>query len=137
MAATNEEVHRLERPILYIVYAGIIVCVFLSFFEWQSIVSIMLPLALVSFSAYAVMTLLGIGMKVATLPVVALAAGIGVDYGIYVYATFADATAGGYKLRAAYMKTMKMTGKAVVFTGITLGNGVATWQSGSAAGRER
>ncbi|NGY05266.1 efflux RND transporter permease subunit [Solimonas terrae] len=127
MAATNEEVHRLERPILYIVYAGIIVCVFLSFFEWQSIVSIMLPLALVSFMAYAVMTILGIGMKVATLPVVALAAGIGVDYGIYVYATLADATAGGYKLRDAYFKTLKMTGKAVVFTGITLGIGVATW----------
>src|SRR3546814_14020772 len=48
-------------------------------------------------------------------------------YGIYVYATFADATAGGYKLRDAYMKTLKMTGKAVVFTGITLGIGVATW----------
>ena len=127
MAATNEEVHRLERPILYIVYAGIIVCVFLSFFEWQSIVSIMLPLALVSFMAYAVMTILGIGMKVATLPVVALAAGIGVDYGIYVYATLADAAAGGYKLRDAYFKTLKMTGKAVVFTGITLGIGVATW----------
>ncbi|SEQ05959.1 MMPL family protein [Solimonas aquatica] len=127
MAATNEEVHRLERPILYIVYAGIIVCVFLSFFEWQSIVSIMLPLALVSFMAYAVMTILGIGMKVATLPVVALAAGIGVDYGIYVYATLADAAAGGFKMRDAYFKTLKLTGKAVVFTGITLGIGVATW----------
>jgi predicted RND superfamily exporter protein len=127
MAATNEEVHRLERPILYIVYAGIIICVFLSFFEWQSIVSIMLPLALVSFMAYAVMAILGIGMKVATLPVVALAAGIGVDYGIYVYATLADATAGGYTLRDAYFKTLKMTGKAVVFTGITLGIGVTTW----------
>jgi predicted RND superfamily exporter protein len=128
MAATNEEVHRLEKPILYIVYIGIILCVLLSFsFEWQSVVSIMLPLALVSFMAYAVMAILGIGMKVATLPVVALAAGIGVDYGIYVYATFADATAGGYKLRDAYFKTLKMTGKAVVFTGITLGIGVATW----------
>jgi len=127
MAATNEEVHRLEKPILYIVYAGIIICVFLSFFEWQSIVSIMLPLALVSFMAYAVMTILGIGMKVAILPVVALAAGIGVDYGIYIYATFADACNGGFKLREAYFKTLKMTGKAVVFTGITLGLGVATW----------
>ncbi|WP_028080519.1 efflux RND transporter permease subunit [Solimonas soli] len=127
MAATNEEVHRLERPILYIVYFGIAICVFLSFFELKSIVCIMLPLSVVSFMAYAVMVLLGIGMKVATLPVVALAAGIGVDYGIYVYATLADATAGGYRLRDAYFKTLKMTGKAVVFTGITLGIGVATW----------
>ncbi|HVT36024.1 MAG TPA: MMPL family transporter [Nevskiaceae bacterium] len=128
MAATNEEVHRLERPILYIVYLGIIICVYLSFFEWQSIVAIMLPLALVSFIAYAIMTILDIGMKVATLPVVALAAGIGVDYGIYVYATFADACAAGYKMEEGYFKTLKLTGKAVVFTGITLCLGVLTWK---------
>jgi predicted RND superfamily exporter protein len=64
---------------------------------------------------------------VATLPVVALAVGIGVDYGIYVYATLADACASGFDLREGYLKTLKMTGKAVVFTGITLGFGVATW----------
>jgi predicted RND superfamily exporter protein len=73
------------------------------------------------------MAMLGIGMKVATLPVVALAVGIGVDYGIYIYATMADAVHGGYKIRDAYYKTLKMTGKAVIFTGITLGAGVATW----------
>jgi len=127
MAATNELVEKLERPILYMVYAAIIVCVFISFFEWQSLVCIMLPLALVSMLAYAVMAVLGIGMKIATLPVVALAVGIGVDYGIYVYATMADACAGGYSLKEGYFKTLKMTGKAVVFTGITLGFGVATW----------
>ncbi len=127
MAATNELVEQLERPILYLVYAAIIVCVFLSFFEWQSLVCIMLPLVLVSMLAYAVMAILGIGMKIATLPVVALAVGIGVDYGIYVYATMADACAGGFSLKEGYFKTLKMTGKAVVFTGITLGFGVATW----------
>lgn len=127
MAATNEEVHRLEKQILLWVYIGIIICVYLSFFEWQSIVAIMLPLGLISWMAYAVMAIMGIGMKVATLPVVALAVGIGVDYGIYIYATYADALAGGFKPKEAYYKTLKMTGKAVVFTGITLGLGVATW----------
>jgi len=127
MAATNELVEQLEKRILLYVYIAIIFCVYLSFFEWQSLVSIMLPLALVSWLAYAVMAILGIGMKIATLPVVALAVGIGVDYGIYVYATFADACAGGFSLKEGYFKTLKMTGKAVVFTGITLGFGVATW----------
>ena len=129
MAATNEEVHRLEKPILLYVYIAIILCVIVSFWNEKipSVISIMLPLALVSWMAYAVMTLAGIGMKVATLPVVALAVGIGVDYGIYIYATFADAIAAGYKYEQAYYKTLKMTGKAVVFTGVTLGLGVATW----------
>jgi predicted RND superfamily exporter protein len=127
MAATNEEVHRLEKRTLLIVYAAIVFCVFVSFFEWESIVCIMLPLGLVSWSAYAVMAKLGIGLKVATLPVVALAVGIGVDYGIYIYATMADAVHSGFGMREAYYKTLKMTGKAVIFTGITLALGVFTW----------
>ncbi len=129
MAATNEEVHRLEKPILLYVYISIVFCVVLSFWgeKVASVLSIMLPLGLVSFMAYAVMAMAGIGMKVATLPVVALAVGIGVDYGIYVYATFADALAAGFRYEEAYYRTMKMTGKAVVFTGVTLGFGVATW----------
>ncbi|MDE2148229.1 MAG: MMPL family transporter [Gammaproteobacteria bacterium] len=127
MAATDEVVSHLEKRVLLYVYIAIVVCVLLSFVEWQSIVCIMLPLALVSWMAYAVMAILGIGMKAATLPVVALAAGIGVDYGIYVYATLTDALASGYKMREAYFMTLKMTGKAVVFTGLTLGLGVLTW----------
>ena len=129
MAATNEVVHELEKKILLYVYIAIIFCVALSFWHEKlpSIISIMLPLGLVSWMAYAVMAIFGIGMKVATLPVVALAVGIGVDYGIYIYATMADAVAAGYRYEEAYYKTLKMTGKAVVFTGVTLGLGVATW----------
>src|SRR5581483_3339036 len=127
MAATNEEVHRLEKRTLFYVYLAIVFCVFVSFFEWESIVAIMLPLGLVSWTAYAVMAMLGIGMKVATLPVVALAVGIGVDYGIYIYATMADAVHGGFAIRDAYYRTLKMTGKAVIFTGVTLALGVFTW----------
>lgn len=129
MAATNEVVHQLEKRILLYVYIAIVFCVALSFWREKlaSILSIMFPLSVVSFMAYAVMAIWGIGMKVATLPVVALAVGIGVDYGIYVYATFADAVAAGFKFEEGYKKTLKMTGKAVVFTGVTLGLGVATW----------
>lgn len=127
MAATNEVVHKLEKRILLYVYIAIVFCVFVSFFEWQSLVCLMLPLALVSWMAYAVMALLGIGMTVGTLPVMAMAVGIGVDYGIYNYATLSDALAGGFKMREAYYKTLRMTGKAVVFTGMTLSVGVATW----------
>lgn len=127
MAATNEVVAHLEKRVLLYVYIAIVFCVWVSFGEWQSIVCIMLPLALVSWMAYAVMAVLGIGMKAATLPVVALAAGIGVDYGVYVYATFADALASGFRMREAYFLAMKMTGKATVFTGITLALGVLTW----------
>jgi predicted RND superfamily exporter protein len=82
------------------------------------------------------MALLEIGLKVSTLPVVALGVGIGVDYGIYVFSRLrevlaegvpAGAAAPGEPLQRAYEHTLQMTGSAVVFTGITLAIGVATW----------
>ena len=39
----------------------------------------------------------------------------------------ADALAAGYRYKEAYFKTLKMTGEAVAFTGLTLAFGVATW----------
>ncbi|MCQ8780436.1 MMPL family transporter, partial [Escherichia coli] len=69
---------------------------------------------------YAVMAELDIGMKVATLPVLALAVGIGVDYGIYVYGVLMSGLKEGKSLRVAYFETLRGTGKAVIFTGITL-----------------
>ena len=45
----------------------------------------MAPLAAVSLLAYALVALIEIGLKVSTLPVVALGVGIGVGYGIYIY----------------------------------------------------
>ena len=73
------------------------------------------------------MVKLGIGVKVATLPVIALGVGIGVDYGIYLYNRLEHELARGLPLREAYLETMKTTGLAVAFTGITLAAGVLTW----------
>ncbi|WP_295686274.1 MMPL family transporter [uncultured Nevskia sp.] len=66
-------------------------------------------------------------MKVATLPVLALAVGIGVDYGIYVYGVLMSGLKEGKSLRVAYFETLRGTGKAVIFTGITLAASVSTW----------
>ena len=70
---------------------------------------------------------LGIGVKVATLPVIALGVGIGVDYGIYIYSKLAHYLKQGMDLESAYRETLKTTGKAVAFTGITLAVGVIFW----------
>ena len=85
MAATNEEVAASQFPILAYVYAAVIVLCLLSFRSVSATVCIIVPLAVVSLLAYALMALLEIGLKVSTLPVVALGVGIGVDYGIYIY----------------------------------------------------
>lgn len=127
MAATNEVVEAKEVSIVLWVYAVVLVFLWLSFRTFSGVLCVVLPLSLVSMAAYGVMASLGIGMKVATLPVIALAVGIGVDYGIYIYNTLADGLRRGLDLEEAYYQTLRKTGKAVVFTGVALGAGVATW----------
>ncbi|MEQ1440280.1 efflux RND transporter permease subunit [Fontimonas sp. SYSU GA230001] len=127
MAATNEVVKAKETEIVLWVYVVILVLLWLSFRNWRAIFCIVVPLALVSQLGYGVMATLDIGMKVATLPVLALAVGIGVDYGVYVYGVMAGALDEGKPLRQAYFETLRGTGKAVIFTGLTLGASVLTW----------
>lgn len=126
-AATNQEIQRSQRKMLYLVYAVVAVLVFLSFASWRAVVCILTPLVLTSILSQALMAQLGIGVKVATLPVIALGVGVGVDYGIYVYARLQSFIKLGQPLQQAFRNTLYSTGKAVSFTGITLAIGVATW----------
>ena len=98
-----------------------------TFRSLRAVVCIITPLALVSLLAYALMSYLEIGLKVNTLPVVALGVGVGVDYGIYIYSRFRMYLLRGETIRASYQHALRVTGSAVVFTGITLGIGVFTW----------
>ncbi|MEH6570535.1 MAG: MMPL family transporter [Halioglobus sp.] len=126
-AATNQEIARSQLKMLYLVYGVVATLVFFSFGSWRAVVCILTPLALTSILCQALMAQLGIGVKVATLPVIALGVGVGVDYGIYVYARLSKFLKQGLPLEQAYQKTLYSTGKAVAFTGVTLAIGVATW----------
>jgi uncharacterized protein len=127
MAATNEEVKAKEYPILGWVFAAVILMCLLTFRSLLGAVLVFLPLALVSILVYAVMAIVGIGLKVNTLPMVALGAGIGVDYGIYLWSRMQEYLNSGDSVHDAYLKTMRVTGASIIFTGITLAIGVVTW----------
>jgi predicted RND superfamily exporter protein len=127
MAATNEEVEAKEYPILGWVFAAVILMCLLTFRSPRGTVLVFLPLALVSILVYAVMAIVGIGLKVNTLPMVALGAGIGVDYGIYLWSRMQQYLNEGASVRESFEKTMKVTGASIIFTGITLALGVVTW----------
>jgi predicted RND superfamily exporter protein len=73
------------------------------------------------------MVYLGIGLKTSTLPVVALGVGIGVDYGIYIFARLQTALNAGEYFEDAMFSALRDAGAAVVFTGLTLAIGVSTW----------
>ncbi len=127
MAATNEEIERAQFPILFYLFSAIILLCLITFRSIRITLCIILPLGLVSLLAYALMALLDIGLKVATLPVVALGVGIGVDYGIYIYSRFQSILKTGEPLSEAYWKTLSITGSGVLFTAVTLAIGVVTW----------
>jgi hypothetical protein len=127
MAATNEEVKAKEYPILAGVFAAVIVMCLLTFRSLTGTLCVVIPLALVSVLAYAIMAIVGIGLKVSTLPMVALGVGIGVDYGIYLFSRMQDYLDRGESVHDSYLHTLRVTGASVVFTGITLAVGVVTW----------
>ncbi len=127
MAATNEEIERAQFPILLYLFLTIIALCFITFHSLSITLCVILPLGLVSLLAYAVMAMLDIGLKVATLPVVALGVGVGVDYGIYIYSRLQEHRQSHENLYEAYCTTLYQTGSGVLFTAITLAIGVATW----------
>ncbi len=127
MAATNEEIKEAQFPILLYVFSAITLLCLITFKSFRAMLCIVIPLALVSVLSYALMTFLQIGLKVNTLPVVALGVGIGVDYGIYFYSRFDDFIKQGKSIKEAYFYTLSTTGVSIFFTGITLAVGVITW----------
>jgi hypothetical protein len=126
-SATNAVVGKAQYEMLALVYSVVALLVFVTFRSWRAVVCIIVPLALTSVLSQALMALLGIGVKVATLPVIALGVGIGVDYGIYIYSKMDTYLKRGIDLATSYAKTLQTTGMAVGFTGVTLAIGVGTW----------
>jgi predicted RND superfamily exporter protein len=126
-AATNEVIAKAQNLMLVFVYIVVSVLCFITFRSMRAVLCIITPLALTSILCQALMAQMGIGVKVATLPVIALGVGIGVDYGIYIYSRLEALLIEGLSLHDAFFKTLKTTGKAVSFTGLTLAIGVGTW----------
>ncbi|MES2261765.1 MAG: MMPL family transporter [Pseudomonadota bacterium] len=126
-AATNIVIKQAETRMLALVYGIVALLVWWEFRSWRVTLCIMLPLYITSVLCEAIMAWLGLGVKVATMPVIALGIGIGVDYGIYIYNRLDHFLAQGRGLQEAYFETLKTTGTAVALTGLMLAIGVLTW----------
>ncbi|NQX89474.1 MAG: RND family transporter [Halioglobus sp.] len=126
-AATNIVVKKANREMLFYVYGAVILLCMITFRSVPGVICAVLPLMLTSILCEALMVLLGIGVKVATLPVIALGVGIGVDYALYVLTVILDKTKQGKDLTTAYYETLNFTGRVVALIGVTLAAGVITW----------
>jgi hypothetical protein len=127
LAATNEEVEARELPMMLYVYAAIIILVILAYRDWRAMLACCVPLTLATFLGYWFMKTLDIGLTVATLPVMVLATGIGVDYAFYIYNRLLIHLSKGETMKTALRGALREVGIATIFTAITLSVGVATW----------
>ncbi|RTL50628.1 MAG: RND family transporter [Rhodocyclaceae bacterium] len=126
-AATNIVVKQANIQMLCLVYVAVIVLAFVTFRSWRAVICAVVPLMLTSVLCEALMVSLNIGVKVATLPVIALGVGIGVDYALYILSVTLGQLRQGATLSEAYYKALIFTGRVVILTGVTLGVSVLTW----------
>nr|WP_220459851.1 MMPL family transporter [Rugamonas fusca] len=126
-AATNIVVREANHKMLLYVYAAVIVLCFITFRSWRAVLVAVLPLVLTSILCEALMVMLGMGVKVATLPVIALGVGIGVDYALYLLSVQLTQQRQGDTLHEAYRHALQFTGKVVALVGVTLAAGVVCW----------
>jgi predicted RND superfamily exporter protein len=126
-AAVNEEIEISELPMMLYVYLTIIALVIITYRDWRATVACCVPLTLATFMGYWFMEVLEIGLTVATLPVMVLAVGLGVDYAFYIYNRIQYHLSTGLDVTGSFKLTLNETGMAVVFTALTLAVGVSTW----------
>jgi predicted RND superfamily exporter protein len=127
LAAVNQTLEHSELPMMLYVYAAIVVLVLLTYHDFRAVLACCLPLTVGTFIGYWFMKELQIGLTVATLPVMVLAVGIGVDYAFYIYNRLQLHLAQGLAIVEALEHAILEVGTATIFTAVTLAAGVATW----------
>ncbi|MBY0243561.1 MAG: MMPL family transporter [Burkholderiaceae bacterium] len=126
-AATNIEVSRGIVTMYLAVYGATALLCLLTFRSVMATVVAMIPLLMTTVICKALMVWLGIGLKVATLPVIAVGVGVGVDYALYLLSVQLLMQRRGETLAVAYRRSLDFTGKVVALVGLTMAAGVITW----------
>src|SRR5262249_10116634 len=126
-AATNEAVDQARWEMNFSIFGALMVMCLVTFRSLRATLCILIPLAIVSVLCEALMPTLDIGLKVSTLPVIALGVGVGVDYGIYLYDRIEIHLEEGKGLAKAFFEALNERGTAMVFTAVTMTIGVGTW----------
>lgn len=126
-AVTNIVVKHSFWTMHLFLYSAVISLCLITFRSWRATLVALIPLVLTSILCEALMVFLNMGIKVATLPVIALGVGVGVDYALYLLGVQLALQRQGASLAESYRGALDFTGKVVALVGLTMAAGVATW----------
>lgn len=109
-----------QRIDLLILIAVLFMCV-ASYRSFVAAIVLVFPLIIANLFVTALMVVMGIGITIDTLPVVAIGVGIGVDFGIYLMSRMQEemaVNANNYDI--SLDKALLTTGQSILFSGITM-----------------
>lgn len=127
LAAVNESIVRSELKVTILAFAFVFVVCVIAYRSFWAGVYFLIPIAISNYLTYALMGVLGIGLDVNSLPVVALGVGLGVDYGLYVVGRIEEAYSRTGDIVEATGYAMRTAGRAVFFTATTMVLGIIFW----------
>jgi predicted RND superfamily exporter protein len=127
MAAINDVIEGAQLTMLISLFLATGMLCLATFLSWRAAVCVVAPLVLSAIMCDAVMAWMGIGLKIPTLPVVALGVGVGVDYGIYLLARAMTELRMGRTTEEAFQYALEYAGRPIVFTAVTMSFGMVCW----------
>lgn len=127
-AAINEAAFQSNMVIIPAAMA--LIFIFVTLFYWSISAGWMMFLVMTfcTVATYAYMGIVGIGIDVNTVPIIAVGIGVGIDYSIYMMDRVREETArANGDLQTGIRNSIATTGKAIAFTATALIGGIVMW----------
>lgn len=126
-AAIDQEAYQTNLIVVPAVLVMILVFTIWFYGSLHSGVMILMSMGFATVLAYACMGLLGLGLNVNTVPMIAVGIGLGVDYAIYMMDRIKEEMRIVDNLQEAVKRAVSTTGVAIALTATTLIGGIIMW----------
>lgn len=127
LAAVNETVARAQVQNLCLILLVTIITAACTYRSLGASMMLLFSLVLANFLTMVVMVMREISLNINTIPVASIGIGVGVDYSVYVLSRLCEEYQNTKDYGEAISRTVRTTGKAVIFTATTLVGGVILW----------
>jgi len=127
VAAVNDTVAKDQIFIPVAAFLIVFICCALFFRSFVAAALLVLPLGVANLFVFGYMGFAHIGLGLQTLPVSAIAVGIGVDYGIYLLSRIREETIRLKDLEAGIVEAVRTAGNAITITALIIITGVVFW----------